>query len=238
MTVELPHYLMFRFDGDDNPPAQVWEHLEAGESLDDLGLPLELVERVRADHERYVAACEQERGQARERRVRQAGIPAKDVERIIAGELEETAAVGYARQALREGWTLLVLSGPPGVGKTTAAGLWLAEQSDRGGLMCIDAHRLSRWPRYDGAQMAKLEDASALVIDDLGAEYDDKPGAFRSLLDGLLNVRYADCQPTLVTTNLPATSFCERYGERIVDRIREAGRFMAVAGPSLRGRRR
>jgi len=170
------------------------------------------------------------------------GCPAKDLERAISGELQDTAAVSEARGAMALGLTLLVLSGLRGCGKTTAAAWWLlqrrkpSEYVRTGPPRFVDATALARWPKYDDAKMHELERASALVIDDLGIEYDDKHGAFRSFLDGLVNARYAAVLPTLITTNLRATEFKERYGERIADRIREAGRYVELAGESLRRR--
>lgn len=170
------------------------------------------------------------------------GCPAKDLERAVSGELDDTPAVQACKAAIVSGLTLLVLSGLRGCGKTTAAAWWLTQRREpaqyvrTGSPWFVDASALARWPRYDAAEMRKLERASALVIDDLGVEYDDKQGAFRSFLDGLVNSRYAACLPTLVTTNLPASEFKQRYGERIADRIREAGRYVELAGDSLRRR--
>lgn len=170
------------------------------------------------------------------------GCPAKDLERAISGEMAETQALVDARGALSLSLALLVLSGLRGCGKTTAAAWWLVQKRPPAKYVrtsearFVDATQLARWPKYDDAKMAELERASALVIDDLGVEYDDKHGAFRSFLDGLVNSRYAACLPTLVTTNLRADEFRARYGERIADRIREAGRYVELAGESMRRR--
>ena len=141
-----------------------------------------------------------------------------------------------------DGDTLLVLSGSRGCGKTTAAAWWLLQRRAPARYVStrppqfVDAAALTRWPRYDDGRMRELELAAALVVDDLGMEYDDKHGAFRSFVDGLVNARYAKELPTVITTNLPAADFKARYGERIADRIREAGRFVELAGESLRRR--
>jgi hypothetical protein len=170
------------------------------------------------------------------------GCPAKDLERAISGYMVDTTAVKASRDALERSLVLLVLSGLRGCGKTTAASWWLLQRREpskyvrTGPPRFVDASALSRWPRYEEAKMVELERASALVIDDLGVEYDDKNGAFRSFLDGLVNSRYAACLPTVITTNLRATEFKARYGERIADRVREAGRYVELADPSMRGK--
>ena len=100
----------------------------------------------------------------------------------------------------------------------------------------VDVSRFSRSSRYDDEQMGPLERCSMLAIDDLGMEYADAKGSFLSLLDGLVNARYAASLRTVITTNLGAGAFRERYGERVADRIREVGRYVEIADPSMRGR--
>ena len=73
-----------------------------------------------------------------------------------------------------------------------------------------------------------------LVIDDLGAEFNDSKGFFASLLDELIDARYSHKLATIVTSNLDLEAFKTRYGVRIVDRIREAGRFVGCGAESLR----
>lgn len=173
------------------------------------------------------------------------GIPAKDHERLLNG-VGDTQAVQAALSAVEAKSVIVVLSGRRGCGKTVAAGRWLVALSGNGRGLFIDAPRLTRWSRYDDDEMEKLERVGALVIDDLGMEYDDKHGAFRSFVDGLINARYSRSLPTLITTNLPANDFerdgqkvegfKSRYGERIADRIRECGKFVELRGDSMRSK--
>jgi DNA replication protein DnaC len=172
---------------------------------------------------------------------------------VIAGSLEETEAI-RAAVGTRD---MLVLSGAPGCGKTVAAALWATEDvrkdecweyTDHLGnvyghtgnrfkgqvVVWVTAAKLARWERYDQDEMAKLLKVGKLVIDDLGGEYLDKGGFYASLLDELINERQAGSRPTILTTNLDAAGFSTRYGERIVDRIREGGRFFACGNASLR----
>lgn len=176
--------------------------------------------------------------------VQDVGVPAKDIARIEGAEgISETRAMRAVREQLAERLMLVVLSGTRGSGKTTAAAWWLAQRQPKHDYVYtqnpffIDANHLARWPRYDDSKMERIEKALCLVIDDLGVEYDDKQGNFRSLFDALVNARYASMLPTVITTNLNAEQFKERYGERVADRIREVGRFVSIADESLRGRK-
>lgn len=195
---------------------------------------------VAAERAAEDARKDREHAESLRRDLAERGCPVKDLERAISGDLIETPALVAARAAHARGQTLVALSGPPGLGKTTAATWWLLQRREptlvrTGPPWFVDAARLARWPKYDTAQMTALDRASALVIDDLGVEFDDQGGAFRSLLDGLVNARYAACLPTLLTTNLGGEDFKRRYHERLADRIREAGDFVPLRGASLRG---
>lgn len=203
-----------------------------------------------------------------------ASVPGKDIDSLAANDVDDTAAVTAVRELLdsnRRTQALLVLAGPRGVGKTTAAGFAIAERMRRKlekieadalaagsdperalqryrhrlyrererwgwcGPMFVTAHRLSRTSRYDSETWEALETAPLLVVDDLGVEFLDGGGNLAGLIDGLLNERYADRWRTVITTNLALSHFEQRYGERVVDRLREAGRYFACTGSSLRG---
>lgn len=156
-----------------------------------------------------------------------------------------------ALDAIKQPFVLLVLSGKSGVGKTVAACRWIldyVENDDnwtepgtaialrtRPPLM-VTAAKLSRWDRYEQEPMAKLLMSPRLVIDDLGAEYMDKNGFYASLLDEVINERYAGRRPTVLTTNLDKDRFATRYDERIMGRIRESGRFFGCGEIDLRRR--
>lgn len=185
---------------------------------------------------------------ARRRELVEQGVPLKVLDEVLAGESRDTEAMRLVRSMLSPGAfarpvRILVLSGPRGVGKTFAAAWWVAQAHTAPPVLdaqpprFIDAPSLSRWPRYDDAKMRVLELARALVLDDLGLDYDDKAGAQVSLVDGLVNARYGATLPTVITTNMQADAFKARYGERVADRIREVGRFMSLTGESLRQRK-
>jgi len=181
--------------------------------------------------------------------VKRIGLPEKDRIHFHAQTPRETTALAHSRDV--DG--LLVLSGQAGCGKTVAASWWLWRfvmevgnwrWTDFGpkflfrAPLFATATRLTRWPRFDAGRMTQLHEASRLVVDDLGAEYMDEKGAFMAFLDELVNERYANRRPTIFTTNLLAEDFRNRYGGekgRIADRIRERGRFVSLATPSMRG---
>jgi DNA replication protein DnaC len=178
------------------------------------------------------------------------GIPAAFRELGESGDVKDTEALVAARLT---GTGVVVLSGKPGCGKSAAACVWLREAflakgaedrypsfSPYGDPPCfplfVTSARLSRWERYDNAQMDKLLKADRLVVDDVGAEFADAKGNFNAILDELVSDRHANRRPLVMTTNLDATAFKARYDERIADRIREVGRFVSLDGPSMRKR--
>lgn len=204
-------------------------------------------EEARVEAERFKAAL----SPAQASYLDHLGIPARA---LVAsrGALEDTEAIAAARGAT----DFLVLSGGPGCGKTVASVVWIADYvsdpkmwgksslygNDRpefkgGTPIWITAAKLARCDRYDESNMMKLLRTPRLVVDDLGGEYLDKSGFYASLLDEIVNERQAESKPTIMTTNLNAEAFKERYGERIIDRIREGGRFVGCGDHSLRSKK-
>lgn len=232
---------------DDPPPPRIGHPVRLAEVLPSLGaIDIDWAKRdaeVAAERARQEAEGEVKRLAEVCRDLADRGAPVEDVARVMRGELEDTHALRAVREAHEAGVKLLALSGPPGIGKTTAACWWLVHARPvtslirvRPGLF-VRAGQFARWSRFDEERMRDLERARALVLDDLGVEYDDTKGAVRSLLDEVVDARYAASLPTLLTTNLSGPAFKERYHERIADRVRGAGGFVALRGESLRGRR-
>lgn len=209
----------------------------------------EMTDEQWAEHDAAVTAS-QERQAARDRataervaraRLRDYNIPAKDLELILSeAMLQQTAPM----IALVSFWMtpprtpagrIVVLAGSVGCGKSFAATTWLVQHRHRPNFpVFVDGHQMARWPRFHNEHMKTLEAASALVIDDLGAEYDDRGGALVSFVDGVLNTRYRNGRPTVITTNVPQEVFKKRYGDRVADRIRENGAWFWFREPSLR----
>jgi len=213
--------------------------------IDDPAYAAEVEERegrLRADEERRSRTEATESTRRRRESLLGRGVPAKDIDAVLSGALRATGPLASARDWLASERTILVLSGTRGVGKTTAAA-WLAAEVD--GSRFIDAAHLMRVDVYSNEEMNPLEQCPLLVMDELGGEYMDTKGKLLSLVDGLVNTRYAAKLRTVITTNMPAEDheepkdvkkpgFKTRYGERVADRIREVGRFVELSGASLR----
>ncbi len=160
-----------------------------------------------------------------------AGWPSRALESARVADREKPA-VAKVLSWNPEQDSVLVLSGQPGCGKTTAAAVW--------GLACpqppqfLRATTFAASSRYDQEQRDGWLHASALVLDDLGSEYADAKGNFLVNLDELVDTFYGDRRPLLITTNCTDSEFKARYGARIVDRIRECGVFCGIRSGSLR----
>lgn len=224
------------------------EPAPAGEVVD------EFLERIRAFEESPARKAERAEEEARIARMteqrrhqvfEETGVPLRIREIVTKPALDVTEA----REALADiGHGIVVLSGVPGSGKTVAAAAWIrdviwapdrvtAYQGYQGRPpLFVTSHRLARWDRYDNDEMRKLLRADRLVIDDLGGEYADQKGNFAALIDEIVLERHGQRRPLVMTTNLDAALFKERYEERVADRIRESGRFVSLAAGSMRKR--
>lgn len=189
------------------------------------------------------------------------GVPAPVLERIR--NPDDTPSMKAARRYFEPGapkW--LVLVGKASTGKTLAAswllGQYLARHTaweaptaygQRPELaLFTPAFEFTGASDYDPKTRAWLSDiqrCGLLVLDDLGSERlgDVELG----MVQRLLMSRHAHGLRTVITTNLawghlpqdgePGSGFCERYGERIVERIREVGRVADAGKVGLRGKK-
>lgn len=165
-------------------------------------------------------------------RLSNSGVPDRVLVAAFDHEPLETEAIKALRAELAKTPkpTLILLSGGVGCGKSCAAAWWLG----RHGGDWVSAGDLAKISPYaEGGGMERLR-APRLVLDDLGMEYLDAKGFMQATLDGVIDHRYANMLPTVITTNLSAAEFKQRYGPRITDRIREAGTFIVIVAPSLR----
>lgn len=142
----------------------------------------------------------------------------------------------------------LVLSSSKGSGKTVAAGHWLVSQAptcpmywdkDKKARMRLPAWwtaaQLSRLSSFGPELDAVFKHRGPIVVDDMGAEYSDRHGFMQTLVDALVDGRYSEVRPLLMTTNLNAQAFRERYGDRVADRLNEGGAFFEFKSKSMRG---
>lgn len=168
------------------------------------------------------------------------GVPPKDIERVSVGEMRMTEAVVAMEDFESGDKCILVLAGKRGSGKTTAAAKWMTKPGpyspwiEARSPLFVPVFKLQSMNRFSGDEMRGLELARRLVIDDLGNEYLDSKNAFASFMDGIINMRYANQLPVVITTNLDAKEFKASYGERVADRIRESGVFVGINEESLR----
>ena len=167
--------------------------------------------------------------------------------------LRLTVALQAAQEWRRCAAPLLVLSGPVGTGKSLAAAwaLWdwwvaSARRNPWGKLVyhegrCwIAAPHLARLQAWSEDVQA-IEAAPILVLDDLGEE--EATPRILSLISGVITTRFAEQRPSIITTNLDGKTFRDRYGERLIDRLRESGLrqdgkarwWIKCDGKSLRG---
>lgn len=182
------------------------------------------------------------------------GVPGRALS--FANKAEDTTAIRAITGLGSEG--MLVLSGKVGCGKTVAAAKWILDyvmdkerwkatrvrgRDDEtidykftffGSALWSSSSKISRIDHYSESEISDYKRCDRLVIDDLSAEYMDVKGFYLALLDEIINERYANKKGTVLTTNCDVVGFKEKYGERIVDRIREAGRFFGCGNESMR----
>lgn len=191
---------------------------------------------------------------AHERVAIESGLVAREA-REACGPLVVTAAL---TAAMAHDTGCLLLLGDPGTGKSLAAARWLLAPScslarwqcvitskaggrwefcgyGRGAARWRTAKSLSRVQQYDQDAIDALINPGRLVIDDLGTEYLDKGGFLLSLIDEIISERHRRDLPTVMTTNNTAGEFAQRYGGRVVDRIRGSGSIVICDGKSMRG---
>jgi hypothetical protein len=143
---------------------------------------------------------------------------------------EETPAIVAMRAFHLDGTSsIAVVTGRPGVGKTVAV-IWSAWHYGESfePPWFVTGAALARSSRYD-ADRRRLLAAPSLILDDLGVE--NSPADIDELVDAF----YSEQRELWITTNLAPAAFAEKYGERVVDRLRETGRFIPITGASMRG---
>lgn len=168
--------------------------------------------------------------------------------------MQPTTPLAAVREWVGTDAGLLVLSGHVGTGKTLAAawGLyeWWTTSAPRNpwgnrvladGRHWVAAQHLARMAAWS-QELSELEQRGMLVVDDIGEE-DATPKAL-AIVSGLLTARISEGLRTIITTNLDGATFRARYGERLIDRLRECGLddngkarwWIKCTGESLRGR--
>ena len=85
---------------------------------------------------------------------------------------------------------------------------------------------------FSRQRVRDCQKASLLVIDDIGAEKASEWTAER--LYTIVDHRYANCLPLMVTSNLPPSKLTEQTGERTASRLAEMCQVVAMTGTDRR----
>jgi DNA replication protein DnaC len=132
----------------------------------------------------------------------------------------------------------MLLAGPTGTGKTHeaygAVRAWAAAVVARTGVVIFGnvADLLDR-ARPDGdLSVPTIADADLLLLDDLGAFKASEWTA--EALYRIVDRRWADCLPTLVTTNMPPDALREWVGDRLASRLAATLTVVPLTGKDLR----
>lgn len=197
-----------------------------------------IAERAAADEAR-LRAGELER---RARHLRRAEIdwPERLIEDALAADetrplVQRVRSFGHPRKE-RGVRHVLVLEGGVGAGKSTAATWWTMQHGGSSPLYLRSATYEGEG-RYDKDVRRRVREATAIVLDDLGAEFKDGRGNFVTALDELVDIVYSQRIPCIITTNLTAEAMRQRYGaeaDRTWSRLRGCGRWSSVSSGDLR----
>jgi len=155
------------------------------------------------------------------------GFPRVDV----LDKLQETEAVKKIKKIERCG---AVLSGPAGVGKSTAVCWWIAKQLSY--YRIKHARRFSAFT-FDFQEVRECyEDIDTIMIDDMNPS-----SLHQHRLDFLIELiyrAYDDNKKLFITTNEQKEKFVIRLPEAIVSRLVEMCEWIEVKGVDLRTRKR
>ena len=155
----------------------------------------------------------------------------------------ETDSIEPELWAQCQGWESdgLFLHGPPGTGKThLAVALLKQARRTRGDRFITVASLLLelRNSFRDGAEKSEMEiidsfsGANIVVLDDLGVE---KSSEFTiQSLYIIIDRRYSEMRPTIITSNLTLEEVAEKVGDRIASRIAGMCRVIELKGRDRR----
>ena len=139
----------------------------------------------------------------------------------------KTEAIQSVVAAVNDKRRFIILSGPPGTGKTTALAYLLTapdHQFTYGGEFGCFVSAREMFDEYGNAKPVYRTGWMPLVIDDLGVEKDKRKDAIEDLLES----RYDHNCTTFISTNLDKHGITSAYSERLLSRFGEVGLFIPV----------
>lgn len=122
----------------------------------------------------------------------------------------------------------LIFYGKPGLGKTFLCSAIAKELLERGKnvvyvsafdlFKVLEDEKFGRSENIDNSEFyEQITHAELLIIDDLGTEFSTIVST--SALFSIINVRFINSRPTIISTNLSLAEIAGQYSERIVSRI-------------------
>ena len=154
------------------------------------------------------------------------------VDTLTAAQHPERLASWWESDAL----TLILRSDESGVGKTHAAyavaNTVVAREQVLGACYTMIGLNEAFRPGNDPTAYATAQTADLLLVDDLGREQ-ISPWTLERL-QGVLDARWSNERKTIITTQVPGDQMVARYGDPIVDRLRDDSWTLPIVGGSRR----
>lgn len=175
--------------------------------------------------------------QAAIRREAWAAIVPEDMRRAVMDVVDPKAADPINRWLIAEPPTRgnVILVGPVGVGKTFAAyaiGHALVDVGEHVYAVTTAALLKAMRPEGDRRIEERARAAAYLILDDLGAEALTEWGV--SVLTDVLDERFRERRPTVVTANASYRDLAARLGERIMSRLTGGAVVVTIDGHDRR----
>ena len=152
---------------------------------------------------------------------------------------------GYAEQFATFPIRNLLMSGPPGVGKTFLSACIARSVSGQGFSVVYD-NAINVFSRFEAAHFTRDEESQVykrrylrcdlLILDDLGSEM-TTPFVQSSLYE-LVNERLLNHKSTVVSTNLSPEELSQRYNLQSVSRLLGEYQLLQFRGPDIRRKKR
>lgn len=210
--------------------------------------------RIRAEYEaeaKLLASASESKD--RTQRLGRIGLPRRMVDvrwrdyvptTNVAGEFKSICQ-GFAAdwQTTKAQGLNLIMTGKTGNGKTHLASVvckQVAAENNAQPIYTTASHML-RYIRgsYDSVEYTedqainRYATCDLLVLDEVGVRLSSD--AARATMFEVLDIRYQDCAPTIIISNLSVKEIQEQIDERMVDRLSENGTLMVFDWKSYRG---